>query len=113
MNAKIDGKLLKLIVSLLVNNPNWPREMKIAKRIAKPFQDKEFWETLAKEYPNKLPSLAFFLTDKGKVALFKNKTKKTLEKKQVKANIELGDKVGADAPVRKKLKTLKDFIKNG
>lgn len=110
---KGNGKLLKKIVSLLVEKPNWPREMKIAKKISQTFQDEEFWETLSKEYPKKLPSLAFFLTEKGKVALFKNKTKKALEKRAVEPIILKEEKIGEDKPIKNRVKTLKDFLKNG
>jgi hypothetical protein len=111
--SKVDGAILRRVVSLLVNEPNWPREMKIAKKITKNFPEIKFWEDIAKLFPKKLPSLAFFLTPAGKTIISREKNKINIDTPTPNPIIFSESKVGEDIPTVRKIKSLKDFIKYG
>jgi hypothetical protein len=51
-------------ISRVVREPiNWPREMKILKKILPLYEEESFWGSVNVTF--KVPSLAFFLTDRG------------------------------------------------
>ncbi len=53
------------LVSKFCANANWPREMKMAKKLLFICPDLEAWQELTLAFP--VTSLAFFLTDEGKI----------------------------------------------
>lgn len=55
----------KKLVVKFVEQPNFPREIKIAKKLLLLSPDVDTWMEL--NLPYKIPSLAFFLTEDGKV----------------------------------------------
>jgi hypothetical protein len=60
----IEHKLCQKLVSHFVSNPNWPREMALAKTLLSRCPDFDSWLSLS---IGKLPSLAFFLTPDGEI----------------------------------------------
>ncbi len=54
----------KQLVGKFVNNPNWPRELKISYKLLNLSPDLDSWLSLNIGI---LPSLAFFLTSEGKI----------------------------------------------
>lgn len=105
---------LKLPKSL-ENTISWPKEMKIMKDLVKKCEDPAFWRHAIPEF--EIPSLAWFLTPKGRSFLNEKHKRffskiKTLEKKH--DNEELSpEKCGEDIVEEensKKIKTLKDFL---
>ena len=82
MEAKLtDHGKCKFLVSKFVvkDNLNWPREIKIAKKLLKLYPDFVVWSNLKLDF--KLNSLAFFLMDEGKsqMSIFKfNKSKENV-----------------------------------
>lgn len=61
----IEHECCKKLVSKFVESPNFPREIKIAKKLLLLSPDVDSWMEL--NLPYKIPSLAFFLTEDGKV----------------------------------------------
>ena len=105
-------KLCQFIVKKYIkNNVNWPREIKIAKTLIKTNKGYSFWNSL-KEL--KLPSLAWFLTDEGKVflAIERKKNELCLDNKQEKIILN-ENKIGEDKKVCQKPKSLLEFITYG
>jgi len=109
---KSNHKLCQLIVvKYIKKNINWPREIKIAKRLIKKFNSFEFWDKL-KELKSSPPSLAWFLKSEGKAFLLKEYELFNL--KLNKNNIELKqNKFGQDKKVCQKPKSLLEFIRYG
>ena len=61
----IEGWAVKELVKKFVDNPIWPREMKISKRLLSEYSsDLDAWLSLN---IGKLPSLAFFLKDENRI----------------------------------------------
>lgn len=61
----IEHEVCKKLVTKFIERPNFPREIKIAKKLLLLSPDVDSWMEL--NLPYKIPSLAFFLTDDGKV----------------------------------------------
>ena len=56
----------KLVTKFIESPKNWPQEIKIAKKLLRDFSpDLDSWLEL--NLPHKIPSLAFFLTEGGKI----------------------------------------------
>lgn len=104
-------KLCQFIAKKYIkSNINWPREIKIAKMLIEKYPEYIFWNSLR---DINLPSLAWFLNDKGKDFLF-IENKKTQYDQVVKENIILSNnKLGEDKKICKKPKTLLEFIRYG
>ncbi len=54
-----------MLVSQFISNPNWPREIKIAKKLLYLCPDIDAWKGLFLDRP--ISSLSFFLTDGGEI----------------------------------------------
>lgn len=108
----INHKLCQLIIiKYIKKNINWPREIKIAKRLVKKFNSFEFWNKL-KELKSSPPSLAWFLKPEGKAFLLKEY--EIFNLKLNKNHIQLEkNKLGEDKKVCQKPKTLLEFIRYG
>lgn len=61
----IEHEVCKKLVTKFIERPNFPREIKIAKKLLLLSPDVDSWMEL--NLPYKIPSLAFFLTEDGKV----------------------------------------------
>lgn len=93
----------------------WAKEMKIMQTLVKKCDNPEFWRHAVPDF--KIPSLAWFLSDKGRVFL-NDKHKRffskieTIEKKK-NTTPESVEKIGEDLVSLDsfKIKTLKDFLK--
>lgn len=108
----INHKLCQLIVKKYIKGQiNWPREIKIAQRLVKKFNNFDFWENLQK-LGSPPPSLAWFLKPEGKAFLLKE-----YEMFNLKLNnniIQLKEnKIQEDKNICKKPKTLLEFIRYG
>jgi len=90
---------------------NWPREMKIMNKLAKAVPNYLFWDHARPTF--KLPSLAWFLTKKGKKYLNEKWRDFNHKMKEPEAPPMLEeDKVGQDGEVgEKKILTISDFLK--
>lgn len=115
MKTNTEHQRCKFLVSKFVSKEgmNWPREIRIAKKLLKEYPDFETWTQLKFDF--KLNSLAFFLTEEGKekIQILKfNKSKKNLlDLFPKQEEVVFGEKLGQDAEVQKKPLTLKDFLK--
>lgn len=105
-------KLCQFIIKKYIHsNINWPREIKIAQKLTKRFEEFEFWKNLL-ELKSPPPSLAWFLKKEGKAFLLKEYEKFNLNL-NIK-HIKLQDnKLGEDKKVCQKPKNLVEFIKYG
>ena len=104
------GNLLKEIIGLLVQkeNVNWPRDMKIAKRLYTQYPEIEFWRSLVME---RSVSMAFFITEHSLKYIEKQWLNYHLEPSNIE-KYELAEiKIGQDVAVDKKPKTILEFIK--
>lgn len=93
----------------------WPREMKLATKLVKEY-NLEFLLWVNPPYGKKVPSLAYFQADYGKQYLeeaFFNYKKNTLTLPEKPSIILDENKVGEDAVIISKPKSLKDFINYG
>ena len=110
----------KMIVSKLVsktrwdetaNNINWPKEIKIAKKLLQKFPEKKFWKTLyIEERPT---SLSWFLTTDGNMSLCQHsqKMKGSQAPLQKIAEVKLNaTKIGEDAEVKLPPTNLMEFM---
>lgn len=61
----IEHEICKKLVTKFIEQPNFPREIKIAKKLLFLSPDVDSWMEL--NLPYKIPSLAFFLTETGSV----------------------------------------------
>lgn len=106
----INHKLCQMIVKKFVRgNINWAREIKIAQKLTKKFNNFDFWSNL-KELGSPPPSLAWFLKSEGKAFLLKeyelfnlNLNTNIIHLKQ--------NKVQEDKVINKKPKTIIEFLK--
>mgnify|MGYP006969489835 CR=1 FL=1 len=111
--TKYESGLCKFIIEKFVDPKkiNWPRDMKIAKKLIKEYCDFDFWKFVSLQ--TDLYSLAFFVSVKGKQLL---KDRHELYEKQKidldKAKPEMSEeKLGEDAKIAPP-KSLKDFLTN-
>jgi hypothetical protein len=96
---------------------SWPKEMKIMKDLVEKCDDPAFWRHAIPEF--EIPSLAWFLTPKGRSFLNEKHKRffskiKTLEKEHNTETLS-SEKYGEDLVEKensKKIKTLKDFLNN-
>ena len=104
-------KLCQFIIKKYIkDNINWPREIKIAQKLLKSNSDYIFWNSL-KEF--KIPSLAWFLTGKGKEFLFIENKKFNFIIKDNNKVILAPKKIGEDKNICKKPKSVLEFIRYG
>lgn len=90
--ANINHEVCKWMVYNLVKKENqlWSREIAIAKKLIKCSDDLSFWEDVAAQFKQKLPSLAFFLTEKGAEILQREiDLKKLVLPEQKRYNLEI------------------------
>lgn len=108
----INHKLCQFIVKKYIKqNINWPREIKIAQKLIKKFNNYRFWKNL-RIFNIELPSLAWFLKKEGKAFLLKEYELFNLN--FIKNNTILStNKIGKDKNICKKPKTLLEFIRYG
>lgn len=92
----------------------WPREIKITKKLVTQF-NLEFILQLPEPFGTKIPSMAWFLTNEGKIylnnAFFQCQQKKLDFSPKFQQVELLPVKIGEDVEIIKKPKTLKDFLK--
>lgn len=92
-----------------VEKPNWPRDMKIAKKLWAQFPKFDFWEGW--NPASKFPSLASFLTPYGQKLLNSQWKIHTLELSAPKSYILSKEKIGEDVEINKKPRSIMEFIK--
>ena len=105
-------KLCQLIVRKYIKqNINWPREIKIAQKLIKKFNNFDFWDNM-QDLGSPPPSLAWFLKQEGKAFLIKQyeSFNINLDQKQIIIN---KNKIGNDKKVCQKPKTMLEFIRYG
>ena len=103
------GKFCKNPASIWANQGKVKAEMAVAKKLYKLFPSEDFWKKIFLSF--KLNSLRWFLTADGKPFL-KTEQKKQLLDFQTKPSYSLRkNKVGKDKKVTRKIKTLKEFLK--
>lgn len=98
-----------IVKKFVRGNINWAREIKIAQKLTKKFNNFDFWSNL-KELGSPPPSLAWFLKSEGKAFLLKeyelfnlNLNTNIIHLKQ--------NKVQEDKVINKKPKTIIEFLK--
>ncbi len=98
-----------IIKSFCKTEMNWPREIKICKKLIEEYPNQDFWEKL--ELGFKLNTTAWFLTDVGQELLNKNKYKKDLViEEKIKPAI-FDNKVGEDKILSiKKPKNIYEYL---
>lgn len=87
---------------------SYGRECGIAKKLYNKYPSPDFWREVPL-YRFTLPSLAYFLKNKGKVDL-DEKYQLFLATRQAPKPILADEKLGEDIVVEKRIKTLKDFL---
>lgn len=88
---------------------DWPREVKIAKRLLE--SDEMFFSKISLDF--KLNSLAWFSTENGKEFIMQQKLQHSLNLK-VEQPVELEDKAfGENLNLKKKPVTIQEFLKYG
>jgi len=112
-----NGKKCQALISILLEGQkiNWPKEMKLAKKLIAFCDDIKFWEQVKKDIHNEydLCSLSYYLTTNGKASISKQKNSFFLDKIDKQSYTLEEDKVSEDLNLEQKPKTLKDFLKNG
>ena len=107
-------KVLRCIVDRFQtakDNPKvYGREVSIAKKLYNKYPDSDFWASVPL-YRFTLPSLAYFLKNKGKVDL-DEKYQLFLATRQAPKPVLADEKLGEDIVVERRIKTLKDFLTN-
>jgi len=107
-----DHKLCQYIIKKYIQiNVNWPREIKIAQKLIKKFNNFYFWKNL-QNFKNPLPSLAWFLKPEGKAFLIKENEKENLKFDVIKVFLTKY-KHQKDKKICQKPKTLIEFIRYG
>lgn len=112
MAQKAPIKVLRCIVDRFQtakDNPKvYGREVGIAKKLYNKYPDSDFWASVPL-YRFTLPSLAYFLKNKGKVDL-DEKYQLFLATRQAPKPVLADEKLGNDIVVERRIKTLKDFL---
>lgn len=110
--AKVPLEALRTIVDRFetakVNPKRYGAECAIARRLFLKYPDLEFWQSVPL-YRFTLPSLAYFLKNKGKIDLDQKYQLFKLTKKEKPPELA-AEKLGEDIIIPKKIKTLKDFL---
>jgi len=105
-------KLCQFVVKKFVKgNISWPREIKIAQRLIKKFNNFVFWDNL-KELGSPPPSLAWFLKPEGKAFILKEYESFNLTFNKGKVVLK-EFKIDEDKNICKKPKSLVEFIRYG
>ncbi len=117
----IEHEFCKNLVGLFLkplDSSLWGRELKLAKKLYRQNTDFGFWTQLAEfnRLEKKLPSLAFFLTEKGIEMIRKEDLKNSLVlpegKKYNLEEIEGADKNPVTTKKNKKSNTILEFLNN-
>ena len=109
-NKSINHKLCQMIVKKFVKgNINWAREIKIAQKLVKKFNNFNFWDNL-KNLGSPPPSLAWFLKPEGKSFLLKEYELFNLNLNTNIVSLKQ-NKVEHDKIINKKPKTILEFLK--
>lgn len=110
--VKIPIETLRTIVDRFETaktNPKiYGREVLIAKKLWAKYPDLEFWQQVPL-YRFTLPSLAYFLKNKGKIDLDQKYQLYKLTKREKPPELA-AEKLGEDIIIPKRIKTLKDFL---
>jgi hypothetical protein len=103
-------EMCRFIVSKFISkNINWPREIKIAKKLIVNYPDFGYWRACN---TIDLPSLAFFLTHNGKNFLDQQKLRQSLKVESPEVFSLEKDKIGNDIIIVSSLKrTILDYLK--
>ena len=97
----------RAVVPLLNNNVFWKKENALFKRLFTKYPDKEFWK---KVQLKTVPSLAIYIYAEAEY-LRQKFQEFNFQPETAKEEIKLGEKVGEDYNLKRKPKTLKDFLK--
>ena len=111
-NKSVNHKLCQMIVKKFVKGKiNWPREIKIAQKLVKKFNNFNFWKNIP-ELGSPPPSLAWFLKPEGKAFILKQYEdfNLILNRKEI---VLQENKFDKDKNICKKPKTLIEFINYG
>ncbi len=111
LNQFIITKFLGNSKELWKNKGLVAREMKFTKDLIEKYPLKPFWEALPLKF--EAESLAWFIGPQGKTYLEIEYAKFTLDLKPPTTYDLADEKQGEDKPIKKTLKTVKDFIKYG
>lgn len=104
------GSICKLIISKMVvkEKINWPREMKIAKKLLELYPDSSFWKKINSQ---QYFSLSYFLTPEGLDFLKTQEKLAALNIEATEQTKELGEKIGEDFKFTPSTKTLIQFLR--
>lgn len=112
---KVKKEAISRILKKSTKSINWPCEIKIINKLYENYPNLEFWRTFDTQSFNfALPSLAWFLTDKGKVYLAQEYRRATSDLSSLINKAEeqqIFDLKPEKVEVVKKILTLKDFLK--
>lgn len=113
MNKSAFNKFCKLLVAKFVKSDkiSWPKEIKIAQKLLKIKEDGDFWINLHSDL--KITSLAWFLTKEGKAFLVTQERINSLELSPKETHLIQDEKLGEDLNLKKKPKTVFDFLNYG
>jgi hypothetical protein len=107
-------ELRQLIVSKFVASVqkiNWGREFKYAKILSERYPELEFWQKF--HVTVKPKSLSFFLKGAGAKLLIEARNGKGFQTTEVETYALKQEKIGDDAKIQKKAKTVLEFLKYG
>lgn len=103
------GKFCKYPANIWANQGKVKAEMAVAKKLYNLYPSRAFWEKIFLSF--KINSLCWFLTSDGKLFL-RTESKKQLLDFDAKPSYSLEKrKIGKDKKVTRKIKTIKDFLK--
>lgn len=113
---KPDTTKCQLLVESMLEGQKiiWPVQIPVAQKLISFCDDLSFWLKVKNDLDIRIYSLKFFLSAPMKKKLKEEKRKFFLDKKPKEEHVLQQDKIGEDAEKKeKKIKTLKDFLKNG
>ena len=113
---KPDATKCQLLVESMLEGQNiiWPVQIPVAQKLISFCDDLSFWLKVKNDLDIEIYSLKFFLSAPMKKKLTEEKKKFFLDKRPKKEYILQQGKIGEDTEKSKnKIKTLKDFLKNG
>ncbi len=112
--VNLEFKTCRAMVDAIVTNPNWAREMKMAKTLYGQFPDERFWLDLKETGTyQQLPSLSWLIKNDMKLytlgTLYEKFQKENIVIEEKKSAV-MGEKVGDDYKPTKTVKNLMQFI---
>lgn len=112
---KPDATKCQLLVEMMLEGQKivWPRQIPIAQKLIAFCDDLSFWLKVKNDLKIKVFSLNLFLSEIMRKKLEEEKKLFFLDKKPKKTYTLETQKVSEDIKKTKKIKSLRDFIKNG